>query len=105
MATDHRRGELSAQNDVGRVVFLEDEGILPVEWEITGAGRGTRASALYANTAEYREALDRYYDTDNCCRVFYDRCRKLLREMQNAADQRDPRCIQLQPERQQTGGR
>ena len=99
MAESKGRGKRWSTPDVSRVVFLLDEGFLPVEWEITGQGRSRRATALYDNTPELQAALDRYFDTDNCCRVYYERCRKTLFQMQNAADVGDVRCIDLQPMR------
>ena len=99
MAESNGRGKRWSTNDAGRVVFLLDEGFLPVEWEITGQGRGKRATAIYENTPELQAALDRYFDTDNCCRVFAERYRKTLRQMQDAADAGDARCIDLQPTR------
>jgi len=99
MAENNGRGKRWSTNDAGRVVFLLDEGFLPLEWEITGKGRGLRATAVYENTSELQAALDRYFDTDNCCRVFVERYRKTLYQMQNAADTGDARCIDLQPTR------
>ena len=71
---------------------------------IDGSGTGKRVVAIYQNTPELQAALDRYFDTDNCCRVFHNRCRDLLFAFRDALREGSTDRLDLTPIRSSTGG-
>ena len=104
MSEEPRRGERWSTIDVSRVVWLADEGFLPDALCIDGVGTGRRVVAIYQNSRELQAALDRWFETDNHCRVFLERYRDALFAFRDALRTGSTERIDLVPTRQPTGG-